>query len=57
LAKAAQAILDLRRKPIQFLVLLHIETWEQVDEIAEANKLPCMGGASIEDQASQKTKP
>ena len=34
-AEVAQAILDLRCKPIQFLVLVHIETWEQIDEVED----------------------
>ena len=32
-AEVAQAILDLRCKPIQFLVLVHVETRKQIDEI------------------------
>jgi hypothetical protein len=31
--EVAQAILDLRRKPIQILVLVHIETWKQIPGI------------------------
>jgi hypothetical protein len=34
-AEVAQAIFDLRRKPIQVLVLVHIETLEQVDEFED----------------------
>ena len=34
-AEVAQAILDLRCKPIQFLVLVDIETWEQIDQVED----------------------
>jgi hypothetical protein len=41
-AEVAQAILDLRRKSIQVLVLVHIETWKQIDKVEDIGDQRCV---------------
>ena len=34
-AEVAQPILNVRRKPIQLLVLVHVKTWKQIHEVKD----------------------